>query len=406
MINTRGPVCALLHLLLANRGGTCLSCLPYSIPVANHSIVHYSLNIIMKRIFIVTSLLVVFCQTGCKSKQEEKEEAGKYSVTSPLRMDTSFSKEYVSQIRSVRNIEIRSQEKGYLQNIYVDEGQFVKAGQLLFRIMPKIYEAEMLKAQAETRAAEIELQNTKTLVEKNVVSKNEQAMAEAKLEQAKAETALAKLHLSFTEIRAPFDGTIDRIPLKLGSLIDEGELMTSLSDNSQMFAYFNVSEPEYLNYQTNAKARADNKVSLLLANNTPLKYKGNVEVIESEFDNETGNIAFRARFPNPDKLLKHGETGKVLMNVPARDALIIPQKATYEIQDKKYVFVIDKNNTAKSREIIITGEMPDLYVVEKGIAENDRILLEGVQKVKDDDKISFEYQKPEEVISHLRLKSE
>src|SRR5207342_3415151 len=105
----------------------------------------------------------------------------------------------------------------------------------------------------EANAAEIELENTKALVDKNVVSKNEQALGQAKLEQARAEIALAKLHLSFTEIRAPFDGTIDRIPKKLGSLIDEGELLTSLSDNSQMFAYFNVSEPEYLNYELNVK---------------------------------------------------------------------------------------------------------------------------------------------------------
>src|SRR5262249_24131452 len=151
----------------------------------------------------------------------------------------------------------------------------------------------------------------------------EQALAQAKLEQAKAEVAMAKVHLSFTEIRAPFDGYIDRLPKKIGSLIDEGELLTSLSDNSKMFAYFNVSEPEYLEYKTNAKGRGENEVNLLLANNQPLQYKGKIEVIESEFDSETGNIAFRSIFPNPDKLLRNGETGKVLMTVPVRKALII-----------------------------------------------------------------------------------
>jgi len=360
----------------------------------------------MKRNVLFTGLIALLCLVSCTTKKEEKEEAGKFTVTNAAKIDTSFTKEYVSQIRSVRNIEIRAQEKGYLQNIYVDEGQFVKAGQLLFRIMPKMYEAELLKAQAEAQAAEIELQNAKTLADKNVVSKSEQALAQAKLEKAKAEVALAKLHLSFTEIRAPFAGTIDRIPLKLGSLIDEGELLTSLSDNSQMFAYFNVSEPEYLEYQTNAKGRGDSKVSLLLANNQPLKYKGKVEVIESEFDNETGNIAFRASFPNPDKLLKNGETGKVMMKVPVKKALIIPQKATYEIQDKMYVFVVDENDVLKSREITITGEMPDLYVVESGLTETDKIVLEGVQKAKDDDKISYTYQKPADVLSHLRLRTE
>jgi membrane fusion protein (multidrug efflux system) len=212
--------------------------------------------------------------------------------------------------------------------------------------------------------------------------------------------------LSFTEIKAPFDGYIDRLPKKPGSLIEEGELLTSLSDNSQMFVYFNVSEPEYLEYQTNIKGRGNNQVSLLLANNTRLKYKGKIEVIESEFDNETGNIAFRAIFPNPDKLLRNGETGKVLMTVPVRNALIIPQKATYEIQNKKYVFVIDQNKTVKSREITITGEVPDLYVVKSGLSKDEKILLEGVQKVKDDDKIEFEFMNPQEVLSHLKLKAE
>lgn len=360
----------------------------------------------MNRIVMFTGFFALLYLASCKPKKEEKEEATKYTVTSPSRIDTSFTSEYVSQIKSVRNIEIRVQERGYLQNIYVDEGQFVKAGQLLFRIMPKMYEAELQKAEAETRAAEIELQNTKTLVDKNVVSKNEQAMAQAKLDQAKAEMALAKLHLSFTEIRAPFDGTIDRIPFKLGSVIDEGGLLTSLSDNTQMFAYFNVSEPEYLDYATNTKGRGNNKVGLLLANNQPLQYKGDVETIESEFNNETGNIAFRARFPNPDKLLRNGETGKVLMTIPLKNALVIPQKATYEIQDKVYVFIVDNNNVVRSRNIAIRGQMPDLYVVESGISENDKILLEGVQKVKDDDKINYDYRKPEEVISHLRLKAE
>lgn len=360
----------------------------------------------MKRIVVLTGVIALLCLASCATKEEKKEEAEKFTVTNPVEIDTTFTKEYVSQIRSVRNIEIRAQEKGFLQNIYVDEGQFVKAGQLLFKIMPKIYEAELLKAQAEQKAAEIELQNTKILADKNVVSKNEQAVAQARLQAAKAEVALAKLHLSFTEIRAPFDGTIDRIPLKLGSLIDEGELLTSLSDNSQMFAYFNVSEPEYLQYQTEVNNRAENKVNLLLANGESFKYKGNVEVIESEFNNETGNIAFRARFPNSEKLLRNGETGKVQMLVPLKNAIVIPQKATYEIQDKKYVFVVGKNNVLSSKEISITGEIPDLYVISSGITANDKILLDGIQKVKDDEKITYGYIAPKKVMSQLRLKAE
>lgn len=360
----------------------------------------------MNKKLMLLGLTALLCLASCTTKKEKKEEEEKFTVTNPVEIDTSFTKEYVSQIRSVRNIEIRAQEKGFLQNIYVDEGQFVKAGQVLFRIMPKMYEAELLKAQAEAEAASIELQNAKNLADKNVVSKSEQLIAQAKLQQAKAEVALAKLHLSFTEIKAPFAGTIDRIPKKLGSLIDEGELLTSLSDNSQMFAYFNVSEPEYLQYQTDVKDRAQTNVDLVLANGENFKYKGKVEVIESEFDSETGNIAFRASFPNSEKLLKNGETGKVQMLVPLKNAIVIPQKATYEIQDKKYVFIVDKNNNVTSREITITGEIPDLYVIKNGVTPNDKILLDGVQKVKENEKIKFEYLAPKEVINHLRLKAE
>ncbi len=360
----------------------------------------------MKTNLFIAGIAVLSLMTRCTKHIEEKEEAGKFTVTSPAVVDTSFVKEYVAQIRSVSDIEIRAQEKGYLQGILVEEGAFVKAGQILFKIMPKVYEAELQKAQAEEQASEIELQNAKTLADKNIVSKNEQALAQANLEQAKAEVALAKVHLSFTDILAPFDGTIDRIPKKIGSLIDEGELLTSLSDNRQVFVYFNVSEAEYLDYQTNVKGRGDNSVSLLLANNQPFKYKGNVEVIESEFDNETGNIAFRAKFPNPDQLLRNGETGKVRMTVPAKGAIIIPQKATYEIQDKMYVFVVGADSKVKSREITITGQMPDLYVVASGLTSTDKILLEGVQKVKDDDEIKYDFKKPEEVLNSLKLKAE
>lgn len=356
----------------------------------------------MNRIVWLFSLCALVYTTSCSPKKKQKEETGKYTVTSPLKADTSFTKEYVSQIQSIRNIEVRAQEKGYLESINVDEGQYVHAGQVLFKIMPKIFEAELLKAQAAEKEAELELLNTKTLAEKNIVSKAEQQIAETKLDEAKADVALAQLHLSLTEIKAPYDGVIDRLPLKLGSLIDEGALLTTLSDNKSVYAYFNVTESEYLEYKAQGNNGSMHNVSLLLANNQMHKYKGVVETIEGQFDNETGNIAFRAKFPNPDLLLKHGETGKVQMLVPVKNALIIPQKATYELQDRVYVFVVDKNNVVKSRSITIKNVLPDLYVVD-GLSEDDKILLEGVQNAKDDDKIEYKYVDPKSVISGLQL---
>lgn len=360
----------------------------------------------MKRVVASMMLSTLLLFAGCNSKKEEKEEEAVYPVTSPVKMDAVINKEYVAQIQSVKNIEIRAQEKGFLEKIYVDEGQYVHAGQTLFRIMPQLYQAELMKAKAEVEQASIELRNATTLANNNVVSKNEKAMAKAKLDAAQAEMKLAQIHLSFTDIKAPFSGVINRIPLKLGSLVDEGDLLTSLSDNTNVYSYFNVSEPEYLSYQTHINDRGSNQVTLIMANGEALPQKGEIQTIEGEFDNETGNIAFRAKFPNPDRLLRNGETGKVQMTLPLKNALIIPQKATYEIQDQKYVFVIDKNGVAKSKNIKVAYELPDLYVVGAGLSEGDQVLLEGVQKVKDDQKIKTKPQDPKKVLQSLRLKAE
>lgn len=360
----------------------------------------------MKRVVSGVVLSAVMLLFSCNNKKEEKEEVVTYPVTSPVKMDTTINKDFVAQIQSVKNIEIRAQEKGFLEKIYIDEGQYVRAGQTLFRIMPQLYQAELLKAKAEVEQASIELRNASTLANNNIVSKNERAMAKAKLDAANAEMKLAQIHLSFTDIKAPFSGVINRIPLKLGSLIDEGDLLTSLSDNTNMYSYFNVSEPEYLSYQMHAADRGNQQVSLIMANGENFPQQGEIQTIEGEFDNETGNIAFRAKFPNPDKLLRNGETGKIRMTLPLKNALIIPQKATYEIQDQKYVFVIDKNGVARSKNIKISYELPDLYVVASGLSEGDKFLLEGVQKVKDDQKVNVKFQDPKKVLQSLKLKAE
>ena len=349
------------------------------------------------------SLIALLCNTGCKSEKEEKEEETKFLVTSPLKKDTTITREYVCQIRAISHIELRALEKGYLQKIFVDEGQFVKEGQMMFQIMPMMYQAELQKAQAEADFVEIEYKNTKRLADSNIVAPNELAMAKAKFDKAKAELALAQVHLGFTEIKAPFDGIMDHFHVRLGSLLDEGDLLTTLSDNREMWVYFNVPEAEYLNYKTNVQAENLLKVNLLMANNQMFEFPGEVKTIEADFNNETGNIAFRATFPNPNGLLRHGETGNIKMTIPLKNAIIIPQKATFEILEKKYVFVVDKDKVVHSREINIASEMPDLYVIKSGLNESERIMVEGIRKVKDGDKIEYDFEEPKTVISKLKI---
>lgn len=360
----------------------------------------------MRKHLAFIGVCVLLMHASCNHHNEEKKEEIIFSVTSPLKIDTSITREYVSQIHAIQHIEIRALEKGYLQNIYVDEGQFVKKGQIMFQIMPLIYNAELQKAQAEVNFVEIEYQNTKLLSEKNVVSPNELALAKAKLDKAKAEMSLAQTHLQFTEIRAPFDGIMDHFQVRLGSLINEGDLMTTLSDNSEMWVYFNVPESEYLNYKTHATEENLLKVNLLMANNSLFEYPGVVTAIEADFNNETGNIAFRATFPNPKSLLRHGETGNIQMGIPLKNAIIIPQKATFEILEKKFVYVIDKDNKIKSREITVAAELPHIFIVSNGLQENDKILLEGLRQVEENQKIEYKFLKPDSVISNLSLYAE
>lgn len=354
---------------------------------------------------MLAGLCAMLWHTSCKSEKHEKEVESKLKVTSPLKMDTTVVNKYVCQIQSIRHIELRAQEKGYLEKIFVDEGQFVKQGQLLFQIMPRLYQAELQKAEAEVNFADIEYQNTKSLTDRNVVSKNELAMAKAKLDKAKAELALTKVHLQFTQITAPFDGIIDRFHVRLGSLVADGDLLTTLSDNSKMWVYFNVPEAEYLEYKSKPKGEKP-VATLIMANNKPFENTGVVETIEADFNNETGNIPFRATFNNPNGLLRHGETGNIVLDAPISNAIIIPQKATFEILDRKYVYVVGSDSRVRSKEISVGAEMEDLFVVKSGLNENDKILLEGLRKVKENDKIAYDYVDPKAVISHLKVAAE
>lgn len=360
----------------------------------------------MKKISVLASVLTIILIVSCESKKEHHETESTFLVTSPIRKDTLTTKVYVSQIHSSQHIELRALETGYLEKIYVDEGQFVKKGQLMFQIMPRLYQAELQRAEAETNFAQIEYENTKRLAETNVVAPNELALAKAKLDKAKAELSLAQVHLDFTQIRAPFDGIMDHFHVRLGSLVEEGELLTTLSDNHEMWVYFNVPEAEYLEYQTNVREDSVINVKLQMANLKMFEYPGKVTTIEADFNNETGNIAFRATFPNPKGLLRHGETGNILVEKPLRGALLIPQKTTFEILDQKYVFVVDEEGIIHTRHIKIGAELTHLYEVKSGLKESDVILLEGLRKVKEGEKIGMDFQKPEYVLEHLELHAE
>lgn len=352
--------------------------------------------IIVKTLSVIAFSLIIL--SSCNSDKHQEIEQELFPVTAAIKMDTSSFTEYVSEIHALQNVEIRARVKGYLEKFHMDEGVYVKEGQLLFTINNKEYVEELSKAKAmhksavaQVNAAELELKNVLQLAEKKIVSSTEVEVAKnrldaqkANLDEALAHQAHAILKLENTEIRAPFNGIINRIPHKIGSLIDEGTLLTSISENDEIYAYFDVSEKEYLNYARNIKSDSveSKVVSLILADGNEHNYKGKIETIEGEIDESTGNIAFRARFKNPDKIIKHGASGKIRLRKRYDQAIVIPQKSTFEIQDKLYVYVLDNNNKLSVRNIESMYRLPHLFIVTKGLKEGERIIYEGIQNVK------------------------
>jgi RND family efflux transporter MFP subunit len=357
----------------------------------------------MKLYSTIIALSLFVALESCKVSGKTDEASMKppaIPVVTLTEKDTLLFDEYVADIQANQNVEIRAKVPGFLEKILVDEGREVKKGQILFLINDEEYQVELSRAKAslsstmaDAKAAELEVKRVKTLVDKNVISKTELELAEAKLKAAEAKVSEAhsaeenaKLKLSYTSIRAPFNGVINRIPFKLGSLIDEGALLTTVSDVHSVYAYFNVSENEYLHYiksKQHNKATHSDSVKLILADGTRYGQEGLIETIEGEIDESTGSIAFRAKFANPNKILKHGSSGKVELNASANKVIMVPQKAVMEIQDKNFVFVLNKDNTVKMKSFVPRTRIDNYYIVKSGLSTGDKIVFEGIQTVSD-----------------------
>jgi len=229
----------------------------------------------------------------------------------------------------------------------------------------------------------------------------------AKLAKAQAKAELAQAELDFTNVTAPFDGIVDRLHEQLGSLIKERDILTTLSDNSVMWVYFNVPEAKYLEYKASLNQdNEDQRIELVLANGEKFPQTGKIGAIEATFNNETGNIPFRADFLNPKGLLRNGQTGTILIHRILHDAIVIPQRATFEILDKQYVYVVGKDDVVHQRWIVIQHEMDDIFVIKKGLDVNDKIVLEGVRQVRDGEQVEYESRPAEVVLANQKNHAE
>jgi membrane fusion protein (multidrug efflux system) len=355
---------------------------------------------------IILALISLSVPACSMHTEEQHEEAHKIVATSPQSMAVTLTQQYVCQIHSQRHINVCALEKGYLEAVPIREGQQVKEGDLLFKVIPILYQKRADAEMAEAKLAQLEYNYTKSLYEKKVVSENEVNLLGAKLAKADAKAELAKAELNFATVKAPFDGIVDRLHHQQGSLVEEGEILSTLSDNSVMWVYFNVPEARYLEYMANLNQNKDLKIELMLANGSKFNQLGKIGAIEADFNNENGNIPFRADFPNPDRLLRHGQTGTVVTSRVQNDAIVIPQRATFEVLQKRYVYVVDKENVAHQREIAVQNELEDLFVIKSGVGVDDTIVLEGIRQVRDGDKVEYEDRKPEQVAANLKYHAE
>jgi membrane fusion protein (multidrug efflux system) len=348
------------------------------------------------------------CARMHAEEREQREEHSKIVVTSPKIEDVVLTEQYVCQIRSQRHINVCAYANGYIEEVLVKEGQRIKKGTPMFKVGQALYRARFEAEAAEAELARQEFNNTRKLFEDKVVSDKEVALLQAKLDKAVAKKKLAEAELNFTTVNAPFDGIVDKLEPRNGSLIKEGEVLTTLSDNSVMWVYFNVPEARYLDYMASENRDSETrKIDLVLANGNKFKHPGTIGAIEAKFNNETGNIPFRADFPNPEGLLRHGQTGSVLIHRTLHNAVVIPQRATFELLEKRYVYVVGQDKTVQRREIDIEHEMDDIFVIKKGLAPTDSFVLEGVRQVRDGEKVAgYEVRKPEEVLANLKNHAE
>ncbi len=357
---------------------------------------------------VLVSALALVWLPACNMHHEQQEpEAHKIVVTTPEAKPITITERYVCQIHSQRHIEIRALERGYLEAIPVKEGQAVKTGDPMFTVMPVIYQARLDAEAAEQDVAQMKYNNSEKLLEEKVVSKNALALLKAELARAEAKKNLAAAELNFATVKAPFDGIVDRLREQQGSLVEEGGVLTTLSDNRVMWVYFNVPEASYLEYMDEKSLHQEEpKIELMLANGKKFTQAGKIATIEAEFNNKTGNIPFRADFPNPDGLLRHGQTGTILMSRVRKDAVVIPQRSTFQTLAKRYVYVIDKDNVAHQHEIVIDKQMDDLFVIRSGVRVGEKIVLEGIRDVRNGDRVEYEERKPESVLANLKYHAE
>lgn len=375
---------------------------------------------------LAASVIIASCGKNDKSAQAGGAPQVKEYKTLTLQPESAtLNSDYPASIQGQQNIEIRPRVEGYIDKIFVDEGAVVKAGQPLFKISAPEYEqqvrtasASIKSAQADLSAAKLAVNKVRPLVEKGIISKYDLESAQytyesavASLAQANAALVNAKTNLGYTTVTSPVDGVVGSIPFRLGSLVSSNtaEPLTTVSSIGNVYAYFALNEKALLNFTKDSGASLNQKikslpaVSLLLSDGSAYDQKGKIETVNGLINTETGTVNIRARFPNPRGVIRSGSSTTVRIPNDVKDVIIVPQSATFELQDKIFAVVLGKDNKTKNVNItVLENTTNNYYVVTSGLKAGDEIVLEGVAALKEGSEIKAQNQKAETVYADLK----
>ncbi|WP_100610322.1 efflux RND transporter periplasmic adaptor subunit [Confluentibacter lentus] len=354
----------------------------------------------MKRInlkSIIIPSLTVFILASCGNKdgnqQAAQTQAAPFPVSQLESKTVTGSQEYPTNIEGIVNSDVRAKVSGYIQKVYVDEGQKVQKGQILFKLETQSLSQDAGAAKARINVAQVEVDKLIPLVEKNIISPVQLETAKANLAQAKANYSSISANIDYATVKSPVNGYVGAINFREGSLVSPNDEtpLTTVSDIQKVYAFFNLNESDYLNFLQNTKGKnLDEKinnfpeVSLLLANGNVYPEKGKIQTSTGQINRNTGTVSFRAVFNNPNQLLTNGNSGRIQIPVVYENAIVVPQAATLDQQGHIVLFKVGENNTITSALITIKGRVDNLYVVESGVKAGDKIVVSGIGKLRND----------------------
>jgi len=358
-----------------------------------------------KTLQYIVILIGTFIVASCGDDQEKNGKGGAaegeqqtkpYPVIEVPTKTITANNTYPVSIEGLVNSEVRAKVSGYITNVLVDEGQKVSKGQILFKLETQSLNQDAKAAKANVNAAQVEVDKLKPLVEKDIISSVQLETAKAKLAQASSNYQSILENIGYANIKSPVNGYVGSINLREGALVSpsSSKPLTTVTDISKVYAYFSMNETDYLDFIQNKDGKTieekiENlpKVKLELANGSIYEEEGKIQTINSQINESTGSISFRAIFDNPARILTNGNSGRILIPEVYENAIVVPQASTFERQGSILVLKIAKGDTVVSAKIKTKSKVDNLYVVESGVEKGDSIVAKGVNKISPNTKI-------------------